>query len=193
MKHQQPLKKQHLYTTGEVAARFAVSRVAVKKWIKRGKLVALRTPGGHFRVLGEQLERYDHPPAEAPRILVVDDEDVVLDVIADGLRTFWPDAKLETASDGYEGLIKLGAFRPNLAVIDIRMPVLDGFEVCRRVKSNPFTRDTKILAISAHDLPTVGARALKAGADRFLAKPFSISALVDIARELLGAAGPRDA
>ena len=58
-------------------------------------------------------------------------------------------SKLESASNGYEGLLKVGNFRPDLLVLDIRMPGLDGSEVCRRVKANSATRTTRILVITA--------------------------------------------
>ncbi|MBI1736565.1 MAG: response regulator [Candidatus Rokubacteria bacterium] len=167
--------------------------MAVKKWIRNGKLVGLRTPGGHFRIPAEQLDRFDAPPAEPPRVLVIDDDEAVVSLVVDGFRQFWPQAKVETATDGYEGLIQLGAFRPHVAIIDLRMPALDGFEVCRRVKANPATRGTRIIAISAYLAPAASRRALDAGADRFVPKPFAIRALVAHAGTLLGGGPTWDA
>jgi excisionase family DNA binding protein len=180
-------RRERLYTTGDVARLFHVSRPAVKKWIKAGKLRAVRTPGGHFRIPARQLEgfRRTRDEREPPRILLVDDSEDVLATLADGFRHFWPDAKIECASDGYEALIKLGAFQPHVAVVDIRMPGLDGFEVCRRIKSNQVTSATKLLAITAHaDLDTPR-RARAAGADDFLAKPMGIHTLTTRVRALL--------
>lgn len=193
MKQRQPDPPRRLYTTGEVARRFHVSRVAVKKWIHSGKLVGHRTPGGHFRIPADQLDRFDAPRAEPRRVLVIDDEESLVSLVVDGFRQFWPDAKVETATDGYEGLIQLGAFRPHLAIIDLRMPALDGFEVCRRVKANPVTRGTRIIAISAYLAAPATRRALDAGADVFVPKPFAIRALVAHAAALLGGAPPWDA
>ena len=188
----EPEARRRLYTTGDVARRFRVSRVAVKKWIRSGKLVGHRTPGGHFRIPAEQLDRFDAPRApEPPRVLVIDDDEGVLSLIAEGFRQLWPEAKLETATDGYEGLIQLGAFRPHLAIIDLRMKALDGFEVCRRAKRNPVTTGTKIIAISAYLAPEASRSALDAGADLFVAKPFSIRALIGHAGALLTSRQPR--
>jgi excisionase family DNA binding protein len=178
-----PDAPRRLYTTGDVARRFNVSRVAVKKWIRSGKLVGHRTLGGHFRIPADQLDRLDARQPEPPRVLVIDDDEAVVGVVVEGFRAFWPGAKLETASDGYEGLIQLGAFRPHVAIIDLRMPALDGFEMCRRVKTNPVTRGTKLIAISAY---VAAARAVAAGADLFVPKPFGVRALVTHARALLG-------
>ena len=183
---QSQLAPDHLYTTGEVARFYQVSRPAVKKWIKSGKLRAVRTPGGHFRIPGRQLARFRKVADEPPRILVVDDAPEVLDLVVESVHYFWPEAKIETATDGYEALIKLGAFQPHVAVIDVYMPGLDGFEVCRRIKSNPVTSSTKLMVVSGHVAPDTGARARGAGADEFFAKPLSMPVLVDRLRVLLG-------
>jgi excisionase family DNA binding protein len=187
--------RESLYTTGDVARLFHVSRPAVKKWIKAGKLRAVRTPGGHFRIPARQLERFRRMREQQvpPRILLVDDSEDVLASLADGFRHFWPDAKVECASDGYEALIKLGAFQPHVAVVDIRMPGIDGFEVCRRIKSSHVTSATKLLVITAHaDLETPG-RARAAGADDFLTKPMGIETVTTRVRALLDLRGLPDA
>lgn len=186
MQQSQP-PREPLYTTGDVARLFHVSVQAVKKWIKAGKLRAVRTPGGHFRIPARQLERFrrTREQDEPPRILLVDDSEDVLTTLADGFRHFWPEAKVECASDGYEALIKLGAFQPHVAVVDIRMPGLDGFEVCRRIKSNRVTSATKLLAITAHGDPDTSRRARAAGADDFLAKPVGIRTVTSHVRALL--------
>ena len=148
-------KRTRYLTTGQVAEACEVSLVTVKKWIGHGKLKAFRTPGGHFRVSIDEFRRlrtaYGFPAEpEVRRILVVDDNPQMVEVIFDALRSRRPAAKLEAASDGYEGMLKVGMFRPHLLVLDLRMPAVDGFEVCRRIKGNPATRTTKILAITAY-------------------------------------------
>jgi len=71
---------------------------------------------------------------------VVDDSPIVVDFVMDTLRDVLPGSELEDASNGYEGLLKVGTFCPELLVLDLRMPGLDGLEVCRRIKANPATR-----------------------------------------------------
>ena len=133
-------------TTGDVVKECGVSPASVKKWIGQAKLRALRTPGRHFRIPVEEFQRfrgaYRFPaePEHAPRILVVDDSPIVVDFVMDTLRDVLPGSELEDASNGYEGLLKVGTFCPDLLVLDLRMPGLDGLEVCRRIKANPATR-----------------------------------------------------
>ena len=130
----------------------------------------------------EEFERfkqvYRMPAAtEGPlRVLIVDDEPRFLDSLAEALR--WSGRyKVEVASDGYEGLIKVGTFRPHILILDIRMPGLDGFQVCRRIKTDPMTQSTKILAVSGYAETDVRTRIMEAGAEGFIAKPVKLAAL----------------
>ncbi len=93
--------------------------------------------------------------------------------MADVLRISHPTAKVEVALNGYEGLLKIGTFRPHLLVLDLRLPDLDGCEVSRRVKTDPETTATKILAVTGYASDTMKQHALQCGADDFLAKPFN--------------------
>lgn len=188
-------KSPHYLTTGQVANACEVSLVTVKKWIRSGKLKAFRTPGSHYRVRVEELERFRAEfgfPAEIeglPRILVVDDEPEMVALVSDALRGIRPPPKLEAAFDGYEGMIKVGTFRPHLLVLDLRMPGLDGFEVCRRIKGEAATRATKVLAITAYPEGSAREKAFESGADAFLTKPFALKDLKVQVRRLLKPGG----
>jgi CheY-like chemotaxis protein len=80
--------------------------------------------------------------------------------------------KIETASDGYEALIKLGSLRSALLILDAMMPKLDGIEVCRHLKSNPETQTIRILGVTGY--PAVTQDLLAAGADAVLTKPLAL-------------------
>lgn len=179
-------------TTGQIAAACQVTIPTVKRWIREGHLAAFQTAGGHFRVTEDELKRFqdvhripvDRPgtPAEAlPKILVVDDDAALLDTLWEAL-TWDGRYKVEVAQDGYEGLIKVGSFAPNLLILDIRMPGLNGFQVCRRVKADPATRETRILAITG-GAQHAREQILEAGADGFLEKPIRLDDLqAEVAR-----------
>jgi excisionase family DNA binding protein len=181
-------------TTGEAAHRLGVSINLVKTWIREERLPALRTPGGHFRIAEADLVAFQAllagnsrvPVSVRPRILVVDDDEAVLALIRDTLEREVPGAVIETATDGYEGLVRVGAFRPDLLVLDIRMPRLDGFEVCRRLKAHPETASVRILAMTAYTEEDVRERILQCGADDFLGKPFHIEGLRSRVMVLIG-------
>jgi CheY-like chemotaxis protein len=111
----------------------------------------------------------------------------VADVIVASLSVVYPRARMETAANGFEGLLKVGTFRPHVLLLDLSMPGMDGFEVCRQIKRDPVIRDTRVVVMTARPLDAEP-RAMEAGADGFLSKPFA----VDAVRGLLGRLfGPR--
>ncbi len=185
-------------TTGQLAASCQVTIPTVKRWIREGHLTAFQTAGGHFRVTEDELRRFqdahrmpvDRARAEVealPKILVVDDDSALLDTLWEAL-TWDGRYKVELAQDGYEGLIKVGSFAPNLLVLDIRMPGLNGFQVCRRVKADPATRETRILVITGHGGNHTREQILEAGADGYLEKPIQLDDLqAEVARLIVRA------
>jgi excisionase family DNA binding protein len=172
-------------TTGRVAAAFQVTIPTVKRWIREGHLKAFQTAGGHYRITEQELEHFraarNFPviPAvseELPRVLVVDDDPRLLSMLSDAF-THGGRYTIEVARDGYEGLIKVGSFRPHVLILDVRMPGLDGFQVCRRVKADPGRGATRILVMTGHVQGDTEAHAIAAGADAFLAKPVPMARL----------------
>jgi two-component system, cell cycle response regulator DivK len=89
------------------------------------------------------------------------------------------------AEDGEKGCAAVLAERPDIIVMDLELPVVDGWEAARRLKSDPQTRDIPIIALSAHVLAGARARALEAGCDEFDAKPVDFERLVATIRRLL--------
>jgi excisionase family DNA binding protein len=130
-------EKKRPYTTGEIASLCHVTINAVKKWIASGKLKAYRTPGGHYRVDSADFKAFifnyklnirEELFHEKKKILIIDDELQVVEYLKGALLSS-PDGKkydIETAGDGYEALIKVGDFNPDLLVLDIRMPRIKG-------------------------------------------------------------------
>jgi excisionase family DNA binding protein len=169
-------------TTREAAERLGVSINALKTWIREQRLPALRTPGGHHRISVSDLavfqasltENSRIPASSQRRILVVDDDEALLAAVKDTLEEIIPESAIETATDGYEALVQVGSFRPDVLVLDIRMPRLDGFEVCRRLKKRRETSAIRILAVTAFPEREVRDKALECGADDVLEKPFGI-------------------
>jgi two-component system response regulator MprA len=125
------------------------------------------------------------------RVLVVDDDPAVLDSLALvlGLDGF----DVETASDGREAIRTLAATRPDVVLLDVLMPGLDGLEVCRRMRGSGDR--TPVLMLTARDAVTERVAGLDAGADDYLAKPFARDELIARLRALLrrtGWEGDRD-
>ena len=169
-------------TTTLAAAHCRVSVPTLKRWIHSGALAAYRTPGGHYRIDGDQFHRFlesqgmppyrrSAPPSEI-RLLVADDDPAIVDVLTTFLSNPPWSFNVETASDGYDALVKIGAFKPAILVLDVLMPHLDGIEVCRRLRVSPEVRGMKILGITGR-LDAIPAL-LEAGAHECLGKPFRL-------------------
>src|SRR5262245_60581877 len=105
------------------------------------------------------------------RILIADDNlqgvELLEAYLSDG------DHEIRTAADGEETLRQVQEWRPDLILLDIMMPKISGFEVCKRIRSNPETRDIAVLMITALDQPSDVERAVDAGTDDFVTKPIN--------------------
>jgi two-component system alkaline phosphatase synthesis response regulator PhoP len=100
----------------------------------------------------------------------------VVEFIRGALDSIGGGYEVETADDGYEALIKVGDFKPELLILDIRMPNIDGFEVCRRIKGDKSLKDIRILAVTSYGEDNME-RILKCGADYCLRKPLKLEEL----------------
>jgi excisionase family DNA binding protein len=166
-----------------VAKYCAVTNDGVLKWIKSGKLGAFSTPGGHYRIAVEDfrsfLGKYDIPVDESffrgpdyeRAVLVVDDEPDIREIVRRVLEEIDPSLRIEEASDGYEAGIKIGSLEPDLVIMDVRMPRVDGLSLCKSIRHNPATRNVKVLAITAFPEQDTIKKMYDAGADLCLIKP----------------------
>lgn len=92
---------------------------------------------------------------------------------------------VEWVTDGQQALDAAAARRPDIILMDLRMPVMDGYEATRRLKADPALRDVPVLAMSAQALPEEQARALAAGCVAHLGKPIDVDKLPQQVRGLL--------
>jgi CheY-like chemotaxis protein len=118
--------------------------------------------------------------------LVVDDEKTIREVVIQALKRIDEDLQIEEAEDGVEGCIRLGSFFPDLLVLDLMMPKADGYAVIEQVRADPNLKNTKILVLTGYPSPENIDRALQAGADEWLAKPFNIPEFGEKVKQLLG-------
>jgi two-component system OmpR family response regulator len=118
---------------------------------------------------------------EARRVLVVDDEPNIRDLVEVALR-FHGFAPVGAAT-GEEALRHLKAERPDLIVLDVMLPDMDGFEVCRRLRADG--HDVPVIFLTARDTPSDTVTGLTLGGDDYVTKPFSIDALVARVRAVL--------
>jgi DNA-binding response OmpR family regulator len=122
----------------------------------------------------------------ARRILIADDEPPILL----SLQFLMHDAgyTIDTARDGEEALRRIDACRPDLLILDVMLPRIDGFEVCRRVRACHHTAGIKVIMLTARGRDSDVQTGLSAGADAYLTKPFGTRELLDKTATLLGRA-----
>ncbi|HSQ60245.1 MAG TPA: response regulator [Acidobacteriota bacterium] len=120
------------------------------------------------------------------RILVVDDEIYIVHILdfSLGMEGY----EVLTALDGEQALERVRSEKPDLVVLDIMMPKLDGYEVCRAIKSDPATRNTPVILLSAKGRNVDQKMGFDVGADDYITKPFSPRKLVERINSLLGQA-----
>lgn len=171
------------YTTFEISQICGVNPTTVQNWVKGKKLRAFQTPGGHRRVRREDLisflKEFGMPiPAELsqnpPLVLIVDDEPDILDMLETLMRSGDEDVNVSKAQNGVDALLMIGETKPDLLILDIMMPGMNGFDVCRKLKASAATQNIKIVAITGDHDPAVKDRVLNAGADLFFTKPLEI-------------------
>jgi sigma-B regulation protein RsbU (phosphoserine phosphatase) len=124
------------------------------------------------------------------RILLVDDTKANLDILAAGLKS---DYKLNVALSGEAALDLVPRIRPDLILLDVMMPGLDGYEVCRRLRAHPETREVPIVFVSALDEIKNKARGFEVGANDYVTKPFDLLEVKARVNALLKAKAYNDA
>ena len=119
------------------------------------------------------------------KILIVDDSENIRKLVKAILKKVGEYEYIE-AADGEEGLKKAAAHKPDLIILDLVIPKIDGIEVCRKLKSNPKTREIPIIILTSETTVEAVEQAKKAGADIFIGKPFEPKDLRVSVKELIG-------
>lgn len=165
-------------TIPKAAKYCGISRGTFWKYVKEGKIKSSKTPGGKYRIKQEDLHEFmakmglmDSPENKSTesKILIVDDDSMIQKLIdqilsLEGYRT-------EIAVDGFDAGVKMNTFKPDLLILDLVMPGIDGFEVCKRIKSDSKTAHVKIIALTGYYTEEIEKKFKDIGADYCLAKP----------------------
>ena len=188
--------RRKLLSTSQVAELLGVSDQSVANWVDNGQLKAGRTPGGHRRIAVEDLVEFMrrqglNVPESLQKsccILVVDDEPELCRYVASMLSRRLKHCRILTAFDGYAAGEMVTKHRPSALVLDLSMPGLDGFEICRRIKANRETRDIFVVIASTDCSPQVQKQTSDCGAAACLPKPFSSDELLAVLAPVVGSA-----
>src|ERR1700687_3297987 len=176
-----------VFTTGEAAKICKVSQQTIIRCFDNGQLKGFRVPGSRFRrIPREALYKFmkdNGIPTDAlesgkRKVLLVDD-----DLERVGLRTKVLEEagrfEVRVAGNGFDAGMMVKEYRPDLIVLDVMLPDINGKEVCHRVRSDPSLEDVRILCISGMIEEDKIQELRLSGADDFLNKPFDIDELID--------------
>lgn len=185
-----------ILTVSQASKYCNVSSKTIINWIEAGHLKAYKTVGGHRRIKKEDLDQFlrdkGMPLPEEPkkeerkRILVVDDDKIIVETIVQSLEEDEFGYEMISASDGFEAGLQVSHFKPDLLILDIMMPDINGYEVCQKVKSNPESKDTKIIVLSAYLNDEAFKQMKDYGADACFSKPLPLEQLKFEVAKLLG-------
>jgi excisionase family DNA binding protein len=199
------MEEKSVFTTFDAAKLCHVSPLSIINWVNAGRLPAFRTPGGHRRIRKEDLVRFMRDsgiplPDELregsgrAKVLIVDDEASIRDVLAEHMTTRSRPFEVMTAADGFEAGRLVATFHPDVVLLDLRMPGIDGFQVCRAIKDDPGSAGAVVIAMTGYHTPETETRVLECGAIRCFAKPLEpavLSGFIDTVLERAANSKPR--
>lgn len=179
--------KKSYMTPGEVSELLMVSGASVRLWAEKGDLKSLTTPGGHRRFLHSDVEnfarqkgielngRYDN----RHRILIVDDNKPFADMLTKLLLNHADEIDVVVVYNGFDAGLKLQQFMPDIILLDLLMPGLDGFQVCETIKQSELTKEIRVIAMTGYASDENISKILKVGAEQCLVKPFEPDVILE--------------
>jgi len=184
------------FTVSQASTYCRVPRETVINWIDTGRLRVLKNEGGHRLIAKEDLDRVLRDlgfplPGELKRdrrkkILVVDDDKIIVETLVQALEEDQYGYDVYSAADGFEARLQIAHFKPDLLILDIRMPNIDGYEVCRKIKSTPAGKETKVIVLSAYLDGEAFEQMRTYGADACFSKPLQLAQMKCEVAKLLG-------
>jgi excisionase family DNA binding protein len=192
-------KKIRIFSALEVANICGVVNQTAINWIRSGHLKAFTTPGGQYRVYAEDLsafleKRGMRVPDDVLKVIKNDIEWETLMIVEDNhelneLLKRWFEKKLPNytviqAFDGFEAGKQLGIAKPGFIILDIDLPGIDGYELCKRIKEDPNFGRPFVIIITGIEIPEDKKKSLLQWSDAFLLKPLNFNQITGIINEL---------
>ncbi len=171
----------------DCALRLNVATVTLRKWARQGLLQAVVTPGGHRRYAVDEVARFaaEHKlpfhldTNSALRILIIDDDVQLCRYLAELLGRQGQEINTEQVHNGFEAGHRLHTFKPDIVLLDLMMPGIDGYQVCAAIKSDVETRHIRVIAMTGFYSQDNIDRIIQAGAETCLAKPIDRNGLLE--------------
>ena len=182
-----------VFTTGEAAKVCKVSQQTIIRCFDNGSLKGFRVPGSRFRRIPRdllfQFMQENGIPTDAlesgkRKVLIVDDDEELVELLVD---VFERDKRFDirTANNGFDAGMTVKEFRPDLVVLDVMLPDINGKEVCQKIRSDKSLEKVRVICISGMVEQDKIADLKVAGANEFLQKPFTVDSLLDCACDQL--------
>lgn len=182
-------------TTGEAARRCGVGINTVKRWIQKGELKCVITPGGHWRIREHEFQHFldvhnmqpqQKDAKQSYKILLIEDDEDMCSLLEGAFELAPFNNIFKYEHDGYSGLIKVGSMQPDLLILDIMLPKINGLELIQRIRATDQCNDLRILVITGAGDRRVVRRGLeKANPDTILFKPFTVEELIAATQKLM--------
>ena len=175
-------------TLGQAAKYLGVAQSTIRKWSDIGRVPAFYTPGGHRRFRRGDLDAFldrsgPGKPARGPLVLVVDDDPQVREVVRINLEM--EGYAVREAGNAEEGLFAVEDDAPDLILLDVMMPQVDGWEMLRRVQERHGVGSIPVVMFSGHVESDAAREATERGARAFVGKPFDLRTLIEQTKQIL--------
>jgi len=186
-------KMKTVFTTGEAAKICKVSQQTIIRCFDSGQLKGFRVPGSRFRRIPRDVlykfMKENGIPTDAlesgrRKTLIVDDDEELVELIRDVLEQ---DGRFEVrvANNGFDAGMMVKEYKPDVIVLDVMLPDINGKEVCQRIRADSSLEDVRIICISGMVEADKIDDLKEAGADDFLQKPFEVETLIERICKLL--------
>ena len=177
-------------TLGQAAKYLGVAQSTMRKWSDVGRVSAFYTPGGHRRYRRADLDQFldrsgraGPPSTSGPLVLIVDDDARLREFVRVNLEA--EGYEVREAGDGEEALVALGERSPDLILLDVMMPQVDGWETLRRIQEHTGVGAIPVIMFSGQVDEHSAGEAESRGAQGFIGKPFDPRALIESTKQLL--------
>lgn len=182
------MRKKKTMRTGEAAEYLDVSKASITNWVRSGQLQAATTPGGHYLFTEARLDAFaldrgmivptsGRKNSDLYKILVIDDDEAFRAFVREALDAY-TGYELKEAEDGMQGALLTGTWRPDMVVVDLRMPNMNGVEYCEFIKKDERMSYVKIVVVSAYLAPEVRDAVNILEVDAVLDKPVRLGSFV---------------
>lgn len=151
------------YSTKSTAEKLGVSLRTIQLWVENGRLPAWKTDGGHRRIPAEVVDRLvadqrDQSSGRSTdrhkrvfRVLLVEDDEHLLEIYSAALANLTPPIEILQARNGYDALLQIGRSNPDLIILDLVMPGMDGFRLCRTLDARPEGATSQVVVVTSLD------------------------------------------